>query len=399
VHFYYTVYDYAFFAGGRLIHRRLHPIGCLVGIITGVLLLSSCLTAPPQASVTDVENGIFTLVNEERLEAGLPALKRDAGLDRLAREYSKSGFSKTVEDSTGLCHLICNCWRSVYDSASPRLSAETSRHQVDFCLDSPTMLEAICRIDARASGVGVAIVGSTVFYTQAFDVLNVVRSNGQPLMLNENPQAQDPTWEQLKNFVVDDDTDCHQYMEGSFVCTEFAAMLHDRAEAARIRAAYVSVDFLGEPGHALNAFQTTDRGLVYIDCTGPGLNAQTPAAIDGREHGIPSYDKVAYMASGSEYGLLSIDQASSFDYEFYEEWQESWWEYIDHRDAYFQKLDAYEKALGGRTVITDPDEYELLQDMLADLRAMEQDLEAEQSVLGGFRWEPLSTVSDSYVHW
>lgn len=370
-----------------------------MGIITGVLLLSSCFTTQPQASVTDVENGIFTLVNQERLQAGLSALDRDAALDELARQYSESGFSNAIEDSTGLCHLLSNSWRSVYDSGAPRLSAQTAGDQVDFCLDSPNMFEALLRTDARATGVGVAVVGSTVFYTQVFDILNVARSNGQPLMLSENSQAQDPTWGQLRDFVLDDDTDCHPYVAGSFVCTDFAAMLHDRAEAAGIRAAYVSVDFLGQPGHALNAFRTTDRGLVHIDCTGPGLNAATPAGIDGREQEVPAYDKVAYLATGSEYGLLSLDRASSFDYEFYEEWQQSWNEYLTSRDLYIHKLEAYEKALGGRTVISDPDEYEMLQHMLEELRAMEQDLEAKQSVLGEFRWEPLGTVSDFYVHW
>ena len=346
-------------------HRRLFEIGCLAGIITGLLLLLSCFTAPPQASVADVENSIFTLVNQERLQAGLSALNRDAVLDGLARQYSESEFSNAVEGSTALGHLLCNCWRSVYENGAPRLSAQTARDQIDFCLDSPKMSEAIFRSDARATGIGVAVVGSTVFYTQVFDILSIARSNGEPLVLIENFEARDPTWGQLREFVLDDDTDCHRYVAGAFVCTDFAAMLHDRVEAAGMRAAYVSVDFLGQPGHALNAFQTTDRGLVYIDCTGPGLTVPTPGSIDGSSQEAPGYDKVAYITTGSEYGLLSLDQASSFDYDFYEEWHQRWEEYIDSGDLYIQKLDTYNTALGGRTAISDPDEYEVLQDMLA----------------------------------
>ena len=63
------------------------------------------------------------------------------------------------------------------------------------------------------------------------------------------------------------------------VCADFAERLHNDAEMAGIRCAYVSITLTGytdtyhygipsNTGHACNAFQTTDRGLVYIDCTG-----------------------------------------------------------------------------------------------------------------------------------
>ena len=52
------------------------------------------------------------------------------------------------------------------------------------------------------------------------------------------------------------------------VCADFAERLHNNAELAGIRCAYVSITLAGNVGHACNAFQTTDRGLVHIDCTG-----------------------------------------------------------------------------------------------------------------------------------
>jgi hypothetical protein len=42
-----------------------------------------------------------------------------------------------------------------------------------------------------------------------------------------------------------------------------------------IRCAYVSMD-LSTGGHAIDAFQTTDRGLIYIDDTGP---SQVPHSL------------------------------------------------------------------------------------------------------------------------
>lgn len=60
---------------------------------------------------------------------------------------------------------------------------------------------------------------------------------------------------------------------------DFAERLHNNAEMAGIRCGLVILDMVGyqdphnlgiEPdaGHACNVFNTTDRGLVYIDCTG-----------------------------------------------------------------------------------------------------------------------------------
>ena len=51
-------------------------------------------------------------------------------------------------------------------------------------------------------------------------------------------------------------------------CSQFSKDVHNNAEAEGIRAAEVLVWFKNEDiGHALNAFLTTDYGLVYVSCT------------------------------------------------------------------------------------------------------------------------------------
>ena len=61
-------------------------------------------------------------------------------------------------------------------------------------------------------------------------------------------------------------------------------MIQNNAKRAGWRCAVVRLDIAGytdpyglgiaaDAGHACNAFQTTDRGLVYIDCTGTPGNA------------------------------------------------------------------------------------------------------------------------------
>ena len=66
------------------------------------MLLSSCITPLAILTEAEVEDEIYRLVNGERQNVGLTELARDTGLDELARQYSASGFSKTLEQFSDL---------------------------------------------------------------------------------------------------------------------------------------------------------------------------------------------------------------------------------------------------------------------------------------------------------
>ncbi len=135
------------------------------------------------------------------------------------------------------------------------------------------------------------------------------KASGEPVELINNKSAQDPTWDELMAFLKEDDTDRILYQSNVFDCVDYAERLHNNAEQAGIRAAYVSIDFYDlEKGHAINAFQTSDKGLTFIDCTG------SQSALGE----LDSYDKVAYIEEGKEYGIVSIYYTETPDYQFYE---------------------------------------------------------------------------------
>lgn len=88
------------------------------------------------------------------------------------------------------------------------------------------------------------------------------------VVLTDNHSATNPTWSQLMAFLSQDQTETHTYIRNVYDCSQFSRDIHNNAEAAGIRAAEVAVDFSNKvDGHALNAFLTTDYGLVYVDCT------------------------------------------------------------------------------------------------------------------------------------
>ncbi len=106
------------------------------------------------------------------------------------------------------------------------------------------------------------------------------------------PPLRNPSWAQLKDFLYEDDTDKMAYVYPTTVCHHFASRLQQNAQAAGWRCAYVVVELEGYPdwhgygipsrtSHALNAFETTDRGLVFIDCTSaPGFRGNADKIVD-----------------------------------------------------------------------------------------------------------------------
>ena len=105
----------------------------------------------------------------------------------------------------------------------------------------------------------------------------MVGGDGQRVELFNNPNATNPTWSKLKEFLRTDTTDKIIYEPDEFVCADFAEMLHNNAEAAGIMAAYVSLDMVDTEGHACNLFETTDGEFVYIDDTGVQIEDNYPS--------------------------------------------------------------------------------------------------------------------------
>jgi len=93
--------------------------------------------------------------------------------------------------------------------------------------------------------------------------------NGLTWIHNDNSQATNPTYDQLMAFINQDKTDQHPYDANSFNCVNYSTSIYNNAEAANIEAAMVSISLKNAViGHAVNAYITSDYGLVYVDCTG-----------------------------------------------------------------------------------------------------------------------------------
>lgn len=111
-----------------------------------------------------------------------------------------------------------------------------------------------------------------VTYIYGEDNRPIPGANGAPVNMANNKKARDPSWEQLVWFLKCDNTDKEKYIDNVFNCVDYAEKLQNNAANAGWKAAFVGIDIRDDAtdnvsGHAINAFQTTDYGLVYIDCT------------------------------------------------------------------------------------------------------------------------------------
>lgn len=171
----------------------------------------------------------------------------------------------------------------------------------------------------------------------ARDVWNVTPASrdaaGLSPQTTERRAAHAVSFSELITFLAADNTEGRAYDYPNYTCLDFAVDLHNHAEADGIQCGVVAVGFAGkEDGHAFDAFPTTDRGIVYVDCT--GINASE------RQDGALPTDNAVYLLNGSELGELPLVQVDGrLDYGFYLDRK-------DRIDAYRQHWKQYSTDVG-----------------------------------------------------
>jgi hypothetical protein len=227
-----------------------------------------------------------------------------------------------------------------------------------------------------------------------------LKASGQRIHLTNNPDARDVSFAELNSFLLEDDTDEKIYVPGVRMCGAFAETLHDNAERAGIRAAWVGVDFDDDSiGHALNGFQTTDRGFVYIDCTGEGLRPVTQGQWLHEEAYPCENDKVAYVDIGKEYGVISIDNAQLLRYSFYIDYSLYWQKCEDMLEEYNDEVARYNEEISGKVYQEGSPELAAIEAWEAELHEKERMLDDLAQKLGNCWFEPLGIVETVEIYW
>lgn len=234
-----------------------------------------------------------------------------------------------------------------------------------------------------------------------------------PMGVINNLNAVNPTWGQLIVFLGEDRTERIRYWEkpgfppmsdgkpcecegdcnyGMFVCSDFAIRLHDNAEAKGIRAAVVIVSLEGkdEP-HALNAFMTTDRGLVYIDCSGDEV--------------CEGMDKVEYIKMGNDIGAIELWDGIGFsmkssgnvdfplDYEWFAGQLSLYKEYDREVEEFIAEIEKVSYQRGDARLFSDPSDVTKFEAWRERIKEMEENLITISEPQGG------GIVTDVEIYW
>ncbi|MBN1152242.1 MAG: BACON domain-containing protein [Dehalococcoidia bacterium] len=265
-------------------------------------------------------------------------------------------------------------------------------------LNSPQMITVEVTLTASPEARAIReILGDQVEVYYGVQPPYVTGPLGAPVDLLQVDGRRDVTWSELVEFLRRDKTDHSPYVQDLYMCGEFSEALYNSAAAEGIRAAWVSVDIRGRDiGHALNAFFTTDRGLVFIDCTG-GDSAVAISSDAGTA--ACDRDRVAYVTAGREYGLISISRAESPAYEFYLAYEGLWDDYVADLTEYNRLAAEYNAFVDERTLIVGSGDARRAQALHSELQTLRMDLELQKEVLGDCRWVSLGIVEQVKIYW
>lgn len=185
-------------------------------------------------------------------------------------------------------------------------------------------------------------IGSIAVYEYMFvpvwtEHLPILNATGQDVTITDYRNATNVTYANLTIFLENDHTEDTLYVDPNYTCSDFAAALHDNAEANGIKCGIVNVQFEGRPiGHAFDVFPTSDKGLIFVDATGLNSTQLSQNMTPGKA--------AVYMMNGSQFGEIAFNQTGGdFNYTFYLDRKEKIDEYKNEVDSWEADYAQYEK--------------------------------------------------------
>jgi hypothetical protein len=232
--------------------------------------------------------------------------------------------------------------------------------------------------------------------------------NNRPLQLVNNASAVNPTFDELMAFLKADDTDMLPFVTGgpqAFICSDFAKRLHDNAEACGIRAGFVNIAFNGKHlNYTINVFETSDAGLVFIDCTGQFKKSWDGSRYTGEDNvgntgEIHSSDTLAYLAKGEEYGRISTGCALSAAYAFYTEYNSKRALFNALVDEYNSQVSLFNAAVAGKAFSEDSSQLSAIKEWQNEIAALADKISSLQPEIDGYCYASPGVVSDFVIYW
>ncbi len=139
---------------------------------------------------------------------------------------------------------------------------------------------AVMLLDALIMVCITAFIGLIVLYCfntpyteSRLEGVNMYDDIHNMYFFNDFPEYEflaDPTYDQMKDFLNEDKVDKNKPIrsdneEEEYVCRHFARDVLVHAAQKNIRAGYVRLDYPDNKVHIIVAFDTVDKGLIFVD--------------------------------------------------------------------------------------------------------------------------------------
>ena len=98
---------------------------------------------------------------------------------------------------------------------------------------------------------------------------------------NTGYDLHDPTYQEVMDFIANDNSNDIPYSKNDHICTDYTTAVNNNAEKLGIRCGSVYIIY-PETGHSIIGFDTTDRGMIFIE---------------------PQFDKEVALPVGKSYSL------------------------------------------------------------------------------------------------
>jgi hypothetical protein len=135
--------------------------------------------------------------------------------------------------------------------------------------DLATVQTRLADAEAELATVEIELNTSTERIESLEATLSNLRVNYERLTTGYGYVLRDPSYQEMREFLARDKIDEREYIIDEYVCHHFSVDVKANSVREGIRCAYVFIGF-PEIAHAIVAFYTTDRGLVFIE---PQLDA------------------------------------------------------------------------------------------------------------------------------
>jgi septal ring factor EnvC (AmiA/AmiB activator) len=219
---------------------KLYRVGL---VVTAVIMLAAVLAAVNFSTQLSSTKNQLTFSEEQ-----LQTTKTELGTTENNLSSTQDQLKTTVDNLT-LTQSQLTSTRSTLSSTQNDLkSAQT---------DLKSAQNQVAGLQSSMSGLQTNL-------TEARAQVDDLQTNLNRLTSSYAYVAADPTSAAMQAFLKADTTDSKPYITGSYVCWNYAADVIANAAKQHIRCGFVYVEFPGS-AHAVVAFNTTDKGLIYIE--------------------------------------------------------------------------------------------------------------------------------------